>query len=783
MALVVKDRVRETSTTTGTGTLTLDGAVTGFQAFSAIGDGNTTYYTIVDAGTGAWEVGIGTYTSSGTTLSRDTILDSSNSGSAVNFGPNIKDVFCTYPAEKSISDGKTNVIEVSSTDPALRITQTGTGNALVVEDSANPDATPVVIDADGRLLLGRQSVFTGIGAILQLSGTAPNYFARRFIDTNEGAAINLGKARGTADTSVVVQANDGVGIMQFFGYDGINFIPLGNIFAAVDGTPGTNDMPGRLSFATTADGFASPTERMRIDSAGQVGIGTTAPGARLNVVANTTTDAVRITQTGTGNALVVEDSANPDATPFVIDASGNVGIGASPANNIKLDLSVSSGDSVIQSTAYAASNTTIIKLRRSTGTQSSPTIVNNGQTIGQIDISGYDGTAFIEAARIRCEVDGTPGTNDMPGRLVFFTTADGASTPTERMRITSAGEVGIGGTPGAGRTFDVLKNMTGGTSAFGIINRGTVQSDVTGAAYGISGSAITAAASFTLPAYQIFRAAQGTFGAGSTVTNQYGFLADGSLTGATNNYGFFSNIASGTGRWNFYANGTAQNYFNGTTLIGTLTNTNSSTLVSGGTISETVGGVQYLVASQADIGSAPNEIPLNQYLGALAYEDTETPALDVGTGITTGTGTICKANGGLMGGIYQMTILIDLTGLNSGGTAGDIIGVNGTALPCYIARLPAMTVLGGRMTCLETPAGGDTDIDLYSATEGTGVEDQAITALTETQIINAGTQSRGTVTYFSADPAANAYFYLVGQSTSNATYTAGRFLIEIFGVQ
>jgi len=201
-----------------------------------------------------------------------------------------------------------------------------------------------------------------------------------------------------------------------------------------------------------------------------------------------------------------------------------------------------------------------------------------------------------------------------------------------------------------------------------------------------------------------------------------------------------------------------------------------------GQIKETVNSVNYTIVSQLDIGTEPNEIPLNQYLGGLAYVDTEIPALDVGAGITTGTGTICKANGGLMGGIYQMTILIDLTGLNSGGTAGDIIGVDGTALPCYIARLPAMTVLGGRMTCLETPAGGDTDIDLYSATEGTGVEDGAVTGLTEKQIINAGTQSRGTVTYLSADPAANAYLYLVGQSTSNATYTAGRFLIEIFGV-
>lgn len=192
------------------------------------------------------------------------------------------------------------------------------------------------------------------------------------------------------------------------------------------------------------------------------------------------------------------------------------------------------------------------------------------------------------------------------------------------------------------------------------------------------------------------------------------------------------------------------------------------------------GGVDVVV--QTDVGTGPAEIPLNQYLGALAYEDTETPALDVGTGITAGAGTICKANGGLMGGIYRMTVLIDLTGLNSGGTAGDIIGVDGTANPCYIARLPAMTVLGGRMTCLETPAGGDTDIDLYSAAEGTGVEDAAITGLTETQIINAGAQTTGTVTYFSADPAANSYLYLVGQGTANATYTAGRFLVEIFGV-
>ena len=101
MALVMADRVKETSTTTGTGTITLAGAATGYQSFAAIGNGNTTYYTIAGQTTSEWEVGIGTYTSAGTTLSRDTVLSSSNSGSKVVFSAGSKDVFCTYPASKS----------------------------------------------------------------------------------------------------------------------------------------------------------------------------------------------------------------------------------------------------------------------------------------------------------------------------------------------------------------------------------------------------------------------------------------------------------------------------------------------------------------------------------------------------------------------------------------------------------------------------------------------------------------------------------------------------------
>lgn len=102
MAFVIADRVKETTTTGGTGTVTLAGAVAGFQSFSAIGNGNSTYYTITDATNGTWEVGIGIYTSSGTTLSRDTVLASSNSGSLVSFATVSKDVFVTYPSQVAI---------------------------------------------------------------------------------------------------------------------------------------------------------------------------------------------------------------------------------------------------------------------------------------------------------------------------------------------------------------------------------------------------------------------------------------------------------------------------------------------------------------------------------------------------------------------------------------------------------------------------------------------------------------------------------------------------------
>lgn len=125
MALVLADRVKETTTTTGTGAVTLLGASAGYQSFAVIGDANTTYYTIAGQTTTEWEVGIGTYTSSGTTLARTTVLSSSNSGSLVDFTAGTKDVFVTYPSSRSVyADGATLTATNSS---ILPIASGGTG--------------------------------------------------------------------------------------------------------------------------------------------------------------------------------------------------------------------------------------------------------------------------------------------------------------------------------------------------------------------------------------------------------------------------------------------------------------------------------------------------------------------------------------------------------------------------------------------------------------------------------------------------------------------------------
>jgi hypothetical protein len=197
MALVVKDRVKETTTTTGTGTYTLAGAVTGFQSFGVIGDGNTTYYSITD-GTN-WEVGLGTYTASGTTLSRDTILESSNSGSAVNWSAGPKDIFVTYPAERSVylngAGSAVDVLDIGTLGTSTANITTGnittaniTAGTVSTTPTSNTDLvnklyvdnlvaagihfhTPVRVESPINLNATYNNGTAGVGATLTNAGT------------------------------------------------------------------------------------------------------------------------------------------------------------------------------------------------------------------------------------------------------------------------------------------------------------------------------------------------------------------------------------------------------------------------------------------------------------------------------------------------------------------------------------------------------------------------------------------------------------------------------------
>jgi hypothetical protein len=160
-----------------------------------------------------------------------------------------------------------------------------------------------------------------------------------------------------------------------------------------------------------------------------------------------------------------------------------------------------------------------------------------------------------------------------------------------------------------------------------------------------------------------------------------------------------------------------------------------------------------------------------------------TIATTAGTGITTGTGTVYAASVIKTGGIFHTKILIDLTGLASSGS-GDIIGKAATA-NSHIGQITAAingTVLGGKLTCLEAPAGGDPDINLWYADEATGTEDAAITSLTnQVQMCDSGDLALNSVISIPTPPAADKYIYMATGAATDADYTAGKLLIEFFG--
>ena len=264
------------------------------------------------------------------------------------------------------------------------------------------------------------------------------------------------------------------------------------------------------------------TEQVTVDN---LTAGRLVNAANLVVSANTTTDAVRITQTNlTGNALVVEDSTSPDATPFIVDALGKVlaGVGTT---SLALNGTIQS----------AVQGTTISGLTTNSGSASARTHWRLG--VADAEVGGI----------------GTSGTS-----MTFLTNA------VTRVTIGETGNIGIGTAGTEPFTIRNLRNVSGATTAYGISQGGQIQSDVTNAVYMNHTAPTTQATAFTLGSVYHYSANSLTIGAGSTVNNQYGFYASSSLTTAlTNNYGFYSDIDSGANRWNFYAAGTAANYFAG----------------------------------------------------------------------------------------------------------------------------------------------------------------------------------------------------------------------------
>jgi hypothetical protein len=206
MSLVLADRVRETTTSTGTGTITLGGAVDGYQSFAAIGNNNTTYYTI--ANTVQWEVGLGTYY--GGTLSRDTII-SSSTGSKLDLVAGTKDVFVTLPAEDVVTSVNGNVGDVTITAASLSaVPYTGATTAVDLNAKSLANVS--------RLSVNTSTVADILARFVGDNNSASRIAIRGYSSDANSSSMRVTKFRGNVGAPQAPQSGDSLGKFELAGY-------------------------------------------------------------------------------------------------------------------------------------------------------------------------------------------------------------------------------------------------------------------------------------------------------------------------------------------------------------------------------------------------------------------------------------------------------------------------------------------------------------------------------------------------------------------------------------
>ena len=368
MAFAIGDRIQEVSSTTGTGTFLLTGAVTGYQSFAVIGNTNTTYYTIADQSGTNWEVGIGTYYSSNVSLARTTILSSSNANAVVNFGAGTKSVFVTYPAERAIYADSSNITTVTNLVSGNVNITGGTVSGINVS-SSNVVITGGTINSvtensgtyNNATITGGTLNNVVIGGTTAANGTFTNVTAQKYVATaniagnSSTGAISYGNL-SYSDTNIfasyTANANSYVQkIIQNLSNGSaasVDFIVSNNLgnATAFYGNFGMNS----ANFAGTGS-LSSPSSVYVYSANSDLAIGTTTANAIHFVVNSGATDAITINSSG-----AIAANASYGTSGQILTSAGT----AAPPTWTTLSGALSTANtSVVLNSTYATSNGTV----------------------------------------------------------------------------------------------------------------------------------------------------------------------------------------------------------------------------------------------------------------------------------------------------------------------------------------------------------------------------------------------------------------------------------------